>query len=133
VPDYVVKSDTITPLYRQLRNKRIVRLFVDAYMQAEGQRLRQQYHDDFRKFYTGFSVTDQMWQSIRQRAEKANIEWDEEQFQRDKKFIAAEVKAMIARMIWHVNESVAIQITVDRQVQKALTLFDEAAQIAGLQ
>jgi len=104
--DYVVKSDTITPLYRQLRNKRIVRLFVDAYMQAEGQRLRQQYHDDFRKFYTGFSVTDQMWQSIRQRAEKANIEWDEEQFQRDKKFIAAEVKAMIARMIWHVNESV---------------------------
>ena len=40
---------------------------------------------------------------------------------------------MIARMIWHVNESVAIQITVDRQVQKALTLFDEAAQIAGLQ
>ncbi len=133
VPDYVVKSDTITPLYRQLRNKRIIRLFVDAYMQAEGQHLRQQYKDDFRKFYRDFQLTDQMWETIRKRAEQEKIEWDEEQFQRDKKFIAAEVKAMIARMIWHVNESVAIQITVDRQVQKALTLFDEAAQIAGLQ
>ncbi len=132
VPDYVVKSDTITPFYRKLRNRRIVRLFVDAYMQAEGQHLRQQYQGNFSDFYHHFQVTDRMWELLRERAAKADIQWDEEQFERDKRFIAAEIKAMIARMIWHTNESVAVQITVDRQVQKALTLFDEAAEIAGL-
>lgn len=133
VPDYIVKPDTITPFYRKLRSQRIPRLYVDAFMQHHGNDLRERYKDDFSSFYTNFNVTPAMWQEIRKRAEEEGISWNEEEFQQDKPFIEAEIKSMIARMIWNVNESVQIQITVDRQVQKALQLFDEAAEIAGLQ
>jgi carboxyl-terminal processing protease len=129
VPDYVVKSDTVTRLFIELASK-VLREYCDRYMNENGDALRKQYQSEFPRFLSGFSLGNDAVSMLRQMAEKRGVKWDEAQFKADERAIKTYIKAQIARSIWNVNEKTMVDITADKQVQKALQLFPEVQKLA---
>ena len=132
VPDYIVKADTITDLYRQLFRKNIYRLFNDRYLPDMRKQIEQEFGNDFYAFDRGFQVDDVMIANLKTIAADKDVEWSDEDFAADDMKIRIVMKAEIARSVWNNNESVAVRLHIDRQAQKALELFPEAVKIARL-
>ncbi|MBL7997876.1 MAG: S41 family peptidase [Candidatus Kapabacteria bacterium] len=132
-PDYIVKSDTINMFSRQLRAKSVFHEYiVNTYMKDHGAELRAKYGSDLRAFMRGFTVGDDMIQGLRDMAKTKKVEWDDKGYKEDEDFIRTELKARVAYGIWSTNGSAAAYTSVDKQLQKALTLFPEAMKIAKL-
>lgn len=131
VPDYVVKHDTVTKLYREVAIK-VLREFGDAYMASNGEKLRVAYKANFPKFLSSFEVEEPAIERLRVMAEKKGIQWDEAQYKTDERQMKTFLKMMVARAIWNINESNAVEVTTDKQVQKAMQLFPEAKKIARM-
>lgn len=129
-PDYIVKSDTITKLSRKLRIKRIFYDYVSNTLNS-GKELKEEY-TYFSDFYNDFQISDDMISDFRKVAEKHEIEWVEEDYQKDEEFIKTEIKATLARMMWDRSRYVQIFFTIDKQFQKAISLFPEAKRIAKI-
>ncbi len=129
VPDYVVKSDTATKLFIEIASK-VLREFCDRYMNENGDRLRKQYQNEFPSFLSGFTLNSDAIAMLRQMAEKRGVKWNDAQFATDERIMKTYIKAQIARSIWNVNEKVMVDITADKQVQKALQLFPEVQKLA---
>lgn len=127
-PDYVVKSDTITDLSVKMRRKRVIYEFINNTLQA-GKEIKADYGDDFNRYLKEFEVTDEMLDGLKKLAEKKEIEWDEEDAEIDREFWKIDIKANIARVVWGRNEYQIIFSDIDKQIQTAAGLFDEAEKI----
>jgi carboxyl-terminal processing protease len=132
VPDYVVKSDTVTPLSVAIRRKNLFWEFTDDYLKGKGTSVRTTYANDYNKFLKSYSVDNAMLNDFKAAAQKAGIEWNETQAKTDNEFLRTSLKATIARSIWGNKGYTPVFITMDKQVQKALQLFPEAQKIAKL-
>ncbi len=132
-PDYIVKAERASPLFVQILGKNVFREFALSAVNQQGKTIQAQYDKTLKKFCAGYKITDEMIDQLKALAKKKGITIDEAQFSKDKPSIAMRLKAEIARGLWG-NEGFwsAIQPD-DNQLQKALTLFPEAAKIAGLQ
>ena len=129
VPDYVVKSDTATKLTIELASK-VLREFCDAYIAQNGDRLRKQYQSEFPRFLRSYTVENDAITQLRNLAQKKGVMWNDAQFATDERIIRTYIKAQIARSLWNLNEQIAVTITNDKQVQKALQLFPEVRKLA---
>ncbi|MES2765334.1 MAG: S41 family peptidase [Bacteroidota bacterium] len=132
VPDYVIKSDTVTPLSVAIRRKNLFWEFTDDYLKGKGSSIRSTYISDYNKFLKGFTITDAILNDFKAVAQKDSIEWNETQAKTDNQFLRTSLKATIARAIWGNKGYTPVFVTMDKQVQKALQLFPEAQKIAKL-
>lgn len=130
-PDYIIKQDTITMLGRQLRAKRLFFEFVNNNLES-GKPIITKYGGDFNTFNRNFKVDDKMMKDFLDFAKSKDIKWTEEEFAADKDFLATEIKANIAQMGWDREKYIQVFFDIDRQIQKAKTLFPEAAKIAQI-
>ena len=130
VPDYIVKQDTITDLSIQLRMKRIFNEYISNY-HDNGKKVKEQY-SEFNKFYRDFKVTDKMLADFKKLAESKEVKWNDDEYKTDKEFIITEIKASLASIVWGYDKRVQVFYDIDRQIQKALTLFPEAMKVAKL-
>lgn len=132
-PDYIVKSDTINLFSRQLRQKNVFYEYIlNGYMKENGQRLRDKYSNNLQKFVAEFEVDKSMIEGFKAVAKSKGIEWDEKGFKGDEEYILVELKSRVAYSLWNANGSTAVFASIDKQLQKALTLFPEATKIAKL-
>jgi len=132
-PDYIVKSDTINQFSRQLRIKDVFREYItNMYMIEHSTELRNKYANNMTQFMKEFNITPGMMEDFKTLAIKKGVTWDEKQFKQDEDFIYTELKAKVAYGMWGTNGSTACYVKVDKQLQKALTLFPEAMKIAKL-
>lgn len=131
VPDYVVKHDTVTKLYRELVTK-VLRDYCDAFLSQNGDKLRTNYKTSFAKFYSGYEISKSELAKIVTFARSKGVQVDDEQFAADEKYIQMYVKSAIARFIWNLNEANIIEAMVDKQILKAIELFPEAKKIARM-
>ena len=129
IPDYIVKQDTITKLSIQLRMNRVFYEYVDKYLD-NGRKLEPEYRNNFAHFMRNWKVTDKMMKEFRELAESKGVKWDDEQFIKDEEFIKTEIKGTVARSLWDRNAYVQVFFTIDKQVNVAKGLFDEAIKIA---
>lgn len=132
VPDYVVKSDTLTPLYVALVRKDVFSEFIDTYLAGNGAGLRSRYAENFPLFLSSYTIDATVIEALKAAAVRKGVEWNDSQFTTDASAIRTALKAQIARSIWGTGESVAVALTDDRQFQKARELFPEAGKIARL-
>jgi carboxyl-terminal processing protease len=142
VPDYIVKSDTATPLMAQLVSKGVLRGFCEDYLARHSERLRKAYKNGagvlareksgFADFAKNFAVTDDMLNDLKVLAERKGISWNVDYFRTDELFIRTRIKASIARALWNLNEENMIEASVDKQIQRAIQLFPEAKKIAKM-
>lgn len=129
IPDYIVKTDTITRLSIDLRIKRIFYEFIDKYLN-NGADIKKQYGNDFVKFLRNWKVTDKMLEDFRKLAESKEIKWDEESYKKDEDYILTELKGSVARTVWDRNSYIQVFFTLDKQINVAKKLFPEVSKIS---
>jgi carboxyl-terminal processing protease len=129
-PDYIVKYDTISKFSREIRAKNIFftysRSYIDKYISDN-------FDKDFNKFNREFKFTKEMIEEFKSFVTDKGIEWKEEDFVKDEKYLKLMVKSSIARSIWGNNEATASYLPMIKQAMIAIDLFPEAAEIANLE
>lgn len=126
MPDYFVPLDTAryTPYHRRCAALGIFNQTVAAYIEhhrAELQRRYKQFSDFSRKF----QVDKALLADFRQRADKAGIVFDSAQYERSEPLMALQLKALLARDLWDMNEYYAIMNTSNASVQQALKILND--------
>lgn len=132
VPDYVVKSDTITPLGVAIRRKNLFWEFTDDYLKGKGASVRSTYQNDYGKFLKSYSISNDVYADFKAAAQKAGVEWNDTQAKTDESFFRTSLKATIARSIWGNKGYSPVVVSLDKQILRALQLFPEAQKIAKL-
>ena len=130
-PDYIVKAERLTRYTVQLRSAQVFLQYSDAYVESHGAELREKYGKDSRKFADSFVVSDLMLGEIRAIAEKKSVAFDQEQYDTDRRFIAAFIRATIARSLWGAEGASRVMLKEDVQFKKAVGLFPEAEKFAA--
>ncbi|MBU1882421.1 S41 family peptidase, partial [bacterium] len=127
-PDIKVEPDRIQSYSIQLLRQRVFFEYASSYCTDH-----EIPYTDFQKFKAEYKPTQEMLDGLVAKATENEIEFNEEQYQQDLDFITRELTAEIAQIHWN-NRDYYYQVraTGDTQIEKALTLFDEAREIAGL-
>jgi len=131
IPDYIVKSDTLSNYTVQLRRLNVIYEFSENYMKANRKSIESSYKT-YNEFRDNFVITDNMMNDLTSLAGAKGIEFNSEGYQRDSDFIRTMIKSQIARDIWGNEGSYAVFIQTDNQFKKAISLFEEAIKIMKL-
>lgn len=87
---------------------------------------------DFRDFALNFKIGEAQIDSLKSFIRGRDIEFDEEQFDKDLDYIKTLVKAEMASSLWGKDEEYAIRLQMDNQLKSALQHFPEAKDLASL-
>jgi carboxyl-terminal processing protease len=117
-PDYIVPAERATVLYSRLIRQNMVFDYAVRYAST---------HPDLKE---GFEFGSQDVASFLAFLGERNFEFDAAAFEQDSRNIVLQIRAQIAKVKWgEVSES-RVLAEGDPQIQKALTVFDEAARLA---
>jgi carboxyl-terminal processing protease len=130
-PDFIVKMADAPSFIYQFQVKRIFLEYVDSHYSQRQDVLQKEYVNPG-NFNDKFKVSNEMLSEIFENAKRAGVNVTREEFDRDNKYVAMLAKAQIARNVWGNDGWYRVVLTIDNQFQKALTLFPEAKEIAGL-
>ena len=124
MPDYFVPMDTtlFTKYHSQLSNKGILLKVHFQLIDAHREEWAQEY-PDYATFSRKFELDDRMMKQLIEEGEKAGVTFDEEQYQKSASLIKLQLKALIARDLWDMNEYYHTINVVDESVNKALELL----------
>lgn len=124
--DYFVPIDTTqyTDYHRNLVAKGVVIKATTKYIEKNRKELQEKYKK-FDTFNNKFEIDEQMLADIRAAADKEKIEFNEEQYNKSLPLIKTQLKALIARDLWDMNEYFQVINTTNNSVQQALELLNE--------
>lgn len=125
MPDYFVPIDTTlyTAYHRQLGAKGVILKATIRYVEKYREKLLREYKQ-FEKFNDNFEVDDELINSLLQIANDEKIEFNEEQYQRSLSLIKPQLKALIARDIWDMNEYFQVINQTNESVVRALEILN---------
>ena len=128
MPDFFVPIDTTryTGYHRQLSAKGVIIRSTTGYIEQHRQKLKKQYKD-FEAFDRKFEIDDSFMANVRALADKEGIAFDQEQYDRSLPLIKVQLKALIARDLWDMNEYFRVMNTADPVVGQALRVLNEGA------
>ena len=111
MPDYFVPIDTTlyTDYHRKLVGKGVIIKFTMKFI------------EDHRN--EKFVIDDDMLATLREMGEKEGVKFNEEQYQKALPLIKTQLKALIARDLWDMNEYFRVMNTTNESVQKALEIL----------
>ena len=124
MPDIFIPIDTtkFTEYHRKIVAQGIVNKVIVQFNEKNRDMLKKKYKD-FEKYYQDFSIDSTLLDQLKENAEKESIAYDEEQFEKSKDLIALQLKALIARDIWSMNEYYRIMDAENESLQKAIQLL----------
>lgn len=126
MPDYFVPVDTtlFTKYHSQLSNKGVLLKvhfqWIDAYREEWMKK-----YGDYAVFCKEFELDDAMMQQLIAEGKKEGVTFDEEQYQKSESLIKLQLKALIARDLWDMNEYYHTINVVNESVNKALELLSQ--------
>jgi len=129
VPDVFVAIDTtqtsgyLTKLY----TSNSLREFTFKYYDSNRKKFEKMGLDEF---LTGFEVTDKMLEDLNKLAKENTVEFTAAEFAKSKELIKIHVKAQIARSNWGEEGFFPVFNQADEIFLEALTLFEQAEQLA---
>ncbi len=118
-PDYVVRAERESALLSRLRRENLLFDYAVRYVAS---------HPDLKP---GFVVGDDGIKDFQTVPRLAQLQVRAEAFEGSRKGIELRLRSQIGRVKWGAEAESKILIEGDTQVQKALTLFDEAAKLAA--
>ena len=127
MPDYFVPLDTMTytKYHRQLVAKGMVTDAVLRFIDSNRKSLRRKY-TEFSKFETEFQVPESLIADIRERGEKKDVKpKDDEELKTTLPRLANQVKALVARDIWDMDEYFQIVNETSDIVKKGLETIEK--------
>lgn len=125
MPDYFVPIDTTqyTDYHRNIAAKGVVMRTTMKYIENHRKELQEKYKK-FETYNDKFEISEQLLTDMLAAAEKENIEYNEEQYQQSLPLIKTQLKALIARDLWDMNEYFQVINTTNNSIQKALELLN---------
>ena len=126
MPDYFVPVDTTlyTQYHRDLSNKGIL-LKVHYQLIDTHRKEWEETYPDYQTFNKEFDLSDEMMQQLIDEGKKAGVEYDEKQFHKSVPLMKLQLKALIARDLWDMNEYYQTINVMDESVKKAIELLEE--------
>ena len=123
MPDYFVPVDTTlyTDYHRNLVAKGVVIKTTMNFIEKNRKALLDKYKT-FEKFNEKFEIDDQLLNYLREAADKEKIEFNEEQYNKALPLIKAQLKALIARDLWDMNEYFQVMNATNRPLSQLLLL-----------
>ena len=124
MPDYFVPVDTtlFTKYHSQLSNKGVLLKvhfqLIDTYREEWTKK-----YEDYAVFCKKFELDDTMMQQLIAEGEKEGVNFDEEEYKKSESLIKLQLKALIARDLWNMNEYYHTINVVNESVNKALELL----------
>ena len=124
MPDIFMPVDTSynSKLYTNLVRKGVFNKYTVDYAMAHRDQVKAEYKD-FSQFNKKFQVTDAMIGEIKKMAETEKVTWNEEEYRRSEKYIKLQVKALIARNIWEMQQYYEVTLKEDPTIKKALDVI----------
>lgn len=124
MPDIFMPVDTSynSKLYTNLVRKGVFNKYTVDYSMANREQLHTQY-PEFSQYNKEFQVTESMIEEMKTMAEKEKVTWNEEEYQRSEKYIKLQVKALIARNVWEMQQYYEVTLTEDPVITKALDVI----------
>ena len=125
MPDYFVPVDTTlyTDYHRQISYKGVLLKvhyqLIDAYRKDWNKKYK-----DYASFAQKFELTEAMMKRLKDEAEKAGIAYNEEQYRKSESLLKLQLKALVARDLWDMNEYYHTINVADESVKKALELLN---------
>lgn len=129
MPDIFMPVDTSysTKLYVDLVRKGVLNRFTLEYVMENRNEILAQY-SDFDKFNKEFYVSESMIDDFRKFAEKEGVEWNDEQFERSEPLVKLQLKALIARNEWDMEDYYQVVLREDKVVKKAMEILNDTNQ-----
>lgn len=126
MPDFFVPIDTTryTDYHRNLAAKGVIIKSTTGYIEKHRKELQSKYKK-FEAFNEKFEIDDDFLAEIRALADKEKVAFDEEQYNRSLPLIKTQLKALIARDLWDMNEYFRVMNTTESSVQQALKVLNE--------
>ena len=131
MPDIFVPIDTsrYTTYHRNLVAKGVVNKFILNYMENKRNSLLKDYPKDkkrsFKDFDEKFEISDDMLNELIVMGEKENVKHNEEEYNKSKELLKLQLKAIIARDLWDMNEYYQIMNKIDDSYLKALEILQK--------
>ncbi|MCD8183461.1 MAG: S41 family peptidase [Bacteroides sp.] len=124
MPDFFVPIDTTlyTDYHRNLVAKGVVIKTTMKFIENNRKEMQSKYKK-FEAFNDKFEISDEVLADMRAAADKEKIEFNEEQYLKSLPLIKTQLKALIARDLWDMNEYFQVMNTTNSSVQQALKLL----------
>lgn len=126
MPDFFVPIDTTqyTDYHRNLVAKGVVIKATTGNIEKHRKELQNKYKK-FEAFNEKFEIDDNFLAEIRTLADKEKIKFDEKQYNQSLPLIKTQLKALIARDLWDMNEYFQVMNSTNQSVQQALKVLNE--------
>ncbi|MGL5272306.1 MAG: S41 family peptidase [Phocaeicola sp.] len=126
MPDYFVPVDTTyySSYYRQLSFKGIVLKIHHKQIEAHRKEWKERYKS-FSDFLKNFEVTDDVLKQTVDMATSMGVEYHEEEYQTSLPLLKLQLKGLIARDLWDMNEYYQVMNSINQSVLKAQELLLE--------
>ena len=126
MPDYFVPIDTTlySDYHRNLVAKGVIMKLTSKFIENNRKDLKAKYKS-FDSFNDKFEVDNQLLATLREMGEKEKIAFDEKQYERSLPLIKTQLKALIARDIWDMNEYFQVMNQANESVVRALEILNK--------
>lgn len=131
-PDFIIKSESLTEYTNELLRKNIFYQYTLKFIESNESSLKKIYGSDLQKFIAEFNFSESELSKFVAFAESKDVKINSAEFETDKQYILARLKAQVARNYWKNEGWYTVILSVDNQLKEALTLFDEARELAEL-
>ena len=124
MPDIFMPIDTSynSKLYTNLVRKGVFNKYTVDFAMENRDQLKQQY-PEFSQFNDDFQVTEAMMEEVKAMAEKEKVTWNDEEYHHSEKYIKLQIKALIARNVWDMQQYYEVTLTEDPVIEKALEVI----------
>lgn len=124
MPDYFVPIDTTlyTRYHRRLRDKGALMKAHYRYMDAHRHEWQDRYLS-FDAFLHNFRITEPLLEQLVATGRELGVEYNEEEYQKALPLLKLQMKALIARDLWDMNEYYHVINEANESLQKALELL----------
>jgi carboxyl-terminal processing protease len=131
-PDYIVPSEKITPYSVAIRRANLFYQFVLSYMDNQGESLKKKFGNDIFAFKKNFNFNESELNEFVKYVSSKKVEFKKDDYEKDKDFIKAQLKAYVARDMWKNTGWYQTLLDIDNQFIKAISRFNEAEKLAKL-
>jgi carboxyl-terminal processing protease len=129
-PDFIIKTPDLSDYTISLLKENIFYQFILNYLSGNKKKLEDEYGSRLNDFVKHFSFNEKDIKSFNEFAKDKRISFSAKDFQKDKDYITARLKAEIARTFWKEDGWFRVLVDDDNQFKKGITLFNEARKFA---
>ena len=125
MPDIFVPIDTtknINAYHRNIIAKGVLNKVVMQYIDRNRNDLKKKF-STFEKFDKKFDVSNDIMETLKAAGEKEKIEFNEEQYKKAEPIIKLQIKALVARDLWDMNEYYRVIDAENESLQKAVEIL----------